>query len=112
MSRYIDADALQKLFNEVSTSLLCRRELAKDTEHMVRAFIMVTEMIQDAPTVDAVEVVRCRDCKHCREKDRSEAFVYCEDVVICTNDEVTADGWLPVFKNYFCAYGERRTDNG
>lgn len=112
MSRYIDADALQKLFNEVSTSLLCRRELTKDTEHMVRAFIMVTEMIQDAPTVDAVEVVRCRDCKHCREKDRSEAFVYCENVVICTNDEVTADGWLPVFENYFCAYGERRTDNG
>lgn len=112
MSRYIDADALQKLFNEVSTSLLCRRELTKDTEHMVRAFIMVTEMIQDAPTVDAVEVVRCRDCKHCREKGRSEAFVYCENVVICTNDEVTADGWLPVFENYFCAYGERRTDDG
>lgn len=57
MSRYIDADALQKLFNEVSTSLLCRRELTKDIEHMVRAFIMVTEMIQDAPTVDVVEVV-------------------------------------------------------
>ena len=60
MSRYIDADALQKLFNEVSTSLLCRRELTKDTEHMVRAFIMVTEMIQDAPTVDVVPVVHGR----------------------------------------------------
>ena len=104
MSRYIDADALQKLFNEVSTSLLCRRELTKDTEHMVRAFIMVTEMIQDAPTVDAVQVVRCRDCKHHREKVRSEASAYFEDVVICTNGEVGDDVWLPVFEIYFCAY--------
>lgn len=61
--RLIDADALQALFNVVSTSLLGDAELCKDTEHMVRAFIMTTEMIQDAPTIDAVPVVRCKDCK-------------------------------------------------
>lgn len=57
MSEYIERGALQKLFNEVSTSLLCKKELAKDTEHMIRAFLMVTEMIQDAPAVDVVPVV-------------------------------------------------------
>ena len=57
MTDYIDREALQKLFNDVSTSLLSRGELAKDAEHMVRAFLMVTEMIQDAPAVD-VEPVR------------------------------------------------------
>lgn len=49
--RLIDADALQELFNECSSNLLSRPELTKDTEHMVRAFLMVTEMINDAPTI-------------------------------------------------------------
>lgn len=114
MSRYIDADALQKLFNEVSTSLLCRRELAKDTEHMVRAFIMVTEMIQDAPTVDAVEVVRCRDCKHHRTLLKRD---------MCAKNAVMLyECGSPLYRNEvglkatraddFCSYGERRADCG
>lgn len=57
MAEYIEREALQNLFNDVSTSLLSRGELAKDAEHMVRAFLMVTEMIQDAPAAD-VELVR------------------------------------------------------
>ena len=52
MAEYIEWEALQNLFNDVSTSLLSRGELAKDAEHMVRAFLMVTEMIQDAPAAD------------------------------------------------------------
>lgn len=60
MSEHIEREALQKLFNEVSTSLLCKKELAKDTEHMIRAFLMVTEMIQDAPAADVVPVVHGR----------------------------------------------------
>lgn len=106
MSKYIDADALKMALYSIATA---------DCGYSADALAGLTiaeRAIDNVPTVDAVQVVRCRDCKHCREKDRSEAFVYCEDVVICTNDEVTADGWLPVFENYFCAYGERRTDNG
>lgn len=60
MADYIDREALQKLFNEVSTSLLRKNELAKDIEHMVRAFLMVTEMIQDAPAADVAPVVHGR----------------------------------------------------
>lgn len=57
MGEYIDRNALQKLFNEVSTSLLGKAELSKDIEHMVRAFLMTTQMIQDAPAADVVPVV-------------------------------------------------------
>lgn len=104
MSRYIDADALKMdLYSIIKADY-------GYTVDVLMGLTIAKNVIDNAPTVDAVEVVRCRDCKHCREKDRSEAFVYCGDVVICTNDEVTADGWLPVFENYFCAYGERRTD--
>ena len=60
MAEYIEREALQNLFNDVSTSLLSRGELAKDAEHMVRAFLMVTEMIQDAPVADVAPVVHGR----------------------------------------------------
>ena len=56
MKRLIDADDLHKLFGAVTTHLLSKPELSKDIEHMVRAFIMTTKMIEDAPTVDAVPV--------------------------------------------------------
>lgn len=92
--RLIDADALQALFNVVSTSLLGDAELCKDTEHMVRAFIMTTEMIQDAPTIDAVPVVRCKDCKYYKPDEY----------------ECGCDYGLPCVKaDDFCSYGERRT---
>lgn len=48
--RLIDADKLQKLFNSTSSALLSDVELSKDIEHVVRAFLMVAEMISDAPT--------------------------------------------------------------
>lgn len=102
MSRYIDADALQKLFNEVSTSLLCRRELTKDTEHMVRAFIMVTEMIQDAPTVDAVQVVRCRDCQ----------WYGNERACPLAASGLSANRIKLPKEDDFCSYGERRKEKG
>ena len=58
----------------------------------------VFEEINNAPTVDAVEVVRCKDCKHWQ---------------ICV-DGVTA--WCPLLMDKvtkaddFCSYGERRND--
>ena len=55
MARLIDADRLQELFNVTSSALLSDVELSKDIEHVVRACLMVSEMISDAPTVDAVE---------------------------------------------------------
>ena len=86
MSRYIDADALK---NDLYSIIKADYGYTAD---VLTGLTIAKNVIDNAPTVDAVEVVRCRDCKHCREKDRSEAFVYFEDVVICTNDEVTADG--------------------
>ena len=56
MTRLIDADALHKLFGAVTTDLLSKPELSKDFEHMVRAFIMTTEMIEDQPTVNAIPI--------------------------------------------------------
>ena len=52
------------------------------------------EIIKNAPTVDAVEVVRCKDCKH-RFKDSWCEYAHDDD-------------------NFYCARGERKegADNG
>ncbi len=51
-------------------------------------------LIEDATTVDAVEVVRCRECRFCDTEDCPMRG---------TPGEVSASD--------FCSYGERRTDN-
>ena len=61
----------------------------------------IGNMIRRQPTVDAVEVVRCKDCKH-----------WLKDVPGCT-DFVGCCEWA----NYmigavgYCVYGERRFGN-
>ncbi len=51
----------------------------------------------DAPTVDAVEVTRCKDCENAKK--------YCGGLY-CKFYEQTMDA------DDFCSHGERRTDNG
>lgn len=63
-------------------------------------------LIEKAPTVDAVVVTRCKDCRNHRElnrKDRLESG-YAEGILWCMNrsDGVWADG--------FCSDGEPKED--
>ena len=55
------------------------------------------------------EIVRCRDCKHCRERDM-RAYAGDADQMVCyhfsMNDRC---GWL-VEPDGFCSWGERRAD--
>ena len=55
----------------------------------------VIMMIKTAPTIDAVPVVRCKDCKY--HEDEKIGMVYCQNAF---------GGW--VWKNWFCADGERK----
>ena len=54
------------------------------------------EIIKNAPTVDAVEVVRCKDCKHSWEDISG----------LCCSHGVCVD--LTVPGDFYCAYGERK----
>lgn len=58
-------------------------------------------LIDDAPTVDAVEVVRCRDCKHWLKFDSS----LIGEVMCCTGQ-----GSVNIQKqpDDFCSYGKRK----
>ena len=67
----------------------------------------ILEAIDIAPTVDAVEIVRCRDCKHYMPQKKSAHWEnranYCNRLVR-----------IKVRPNDFCSYGERKDgdDNG
>ena len=51
------------------------------------------ELMKNAPAVDAVEVVRCKDCKH-------YMTIHCTCDGCCISDY------------WYCADGERRADDG
>ena len=56
------------------------------------------KQIAEAPTVDAVEVVRCRECKH-RGTD---------DCIFHIKGEPADEELLRKLDNDFCSYGERK----
>lgn len=73
----------------------------------------VIMMIKTAPTVDAVPVVRCWECKHHRDKNEQERQYLVEDILICTSQDATEDCWNAVWPDHFCSYGEKEgVDDG
>lgn len=73
------------------------------------AYEAFADMAEDAPAVDAVEVVRCKDCKHsgmyafgCGSKEQLACLEIEEDGFVGMASAVDPNG--------FCSAGERRTD--
>lgn len=92
--RLIDADALKPLL----------REYCVDDDEVVMKWydIMgVDEVIDRAPTIDAVPVVRCKDCVYrviMRDPLRKPMDCYGCEVMHYNEDD------------WFCSFGERRDD--
>ena len=95
----IDANALIRRLFPIAMNL------AKEYGSLGGAVSGVIGHIYDEPTVDAVEVVRCKECKY-----------YCQDKingVICRHPELDFDiecydHWINTNPDDFCSYGERR----
>ena len=90
MARLIDADALIKEANSDG------------------AYGYVdAKQISEVPIIDAVEIVRCRDCKHYRPQKKSAHWEnranYCNRIIT-----------IKVRPYDFCSYGERKegAENG
>src|SRR5574344_52923 len=64
-----------------------------------------TLILREAPTVDAVPVVRCKDCKHYRPQKKSAHWEnranYCNRIVTIKTRPYD-----------FCSYGERKDSDG
>lgn len=90
--RLIDADALPKYTGYA----LSADEVAK--------------AVENAPTVDAVEVVRCKDCYYCvTEKSFGKVYHYCEAFEQYAEGDLIGVS-LQVNPDHFCSWGERRED--
>lgn len=86
MARYIDADALIEEY--------CGECEADQRGYCDRDICATILWINEAPTVDAVEVVRCKDCKHMEW--------YFGEMTCPYDDDRCVDA------NHFCSYGERK----
>lgn len=74
--------------------------------------VMETRLIDaNAPTVDAVEVVRCRECKYWGDEDgklqRSDGVLFARCKVHNYLLDGRHTGWCPT-ENDFCSYGDRK----
>lgn len=66
--------------------------------------------IDKLPAVDAVEVCRCKDCKHAREMDKYEKKLYMDECVVCTKLSTSYHSVI-VMPDDFCSHGERGADD-
>ena len=66
MMRLIDADALRILPEEYRGKKVVGARGSGKTEQMFAVWILmkVQDQIDEAKTVDAVEIVRCKECRH------------------------------------------------
>lgn len=88
--RLIDADALNEK--------LC------ETTIFIKDGVAFQRMINDAPTIDAVQVVRCKDCIHGEEMKKPWADG--RQIVFCWKhgkECFTTSDW-------YCGSGERETE--
>ena len=67
-------------------------------------FFGVVFDINDEPTVDAVPVVRCRDCKHCRNLPNGLCYLYTEPY---DNERGYKGEAVCVEPDDFCSCGEK-----
>lgn len=88
--RLINADALEERMCRQCT-IECGGSPCDPDECFIR------DVIRDAPTVDAVEVVRCKECRFWDDDRR------CNGIENGLVREYTWD-------DDFCSYGERRTN--
>lgn len=97
MARLIDADAMEKTILDFWG---CDPAYCMDLNGWdpARADVCTLERLKNAPTVDAVPVVRCKDCRHRDPEDHK-----------CDCGEMERQGCsFPVDDDYFCKYGERK----
>lgn len=100
--RPIDADALLKSAGIFEVKMGARG-CGKSILHLAKAWLF--NEVNKAPTIDAVPVVRCEECKWWMHME--------EGMGDCTNRRFRLDGQAdPTMKaDDFCSCGERRDDN-
>lgn len=100
--RLIDAD--QMAVDESEAYMSAQVQITDDLKWLVNfaAHSKIQKLIADTPTVDAVPVVRCKDCKWFADNNDGEWFGcwLFQTIQIIPEDAPKPDD--------FCSYGERK----
>ena len=100
--RLIDADKLEA--NMYHEAFETDTDMQKwDSGCWIR-YKMFENQIEKMPVVDAVEVVRCKDCKYLSATERAPVYAY------CTKHNQVFYLWEDDTREHFCSWGERRED--
>lgn len=104
--RLIDAEKLIIKWNKLT------KRMAKDGDGITPVdFGLVICELSKAPTVDAVEVVRCKDCKHWHEEtgwcNEHSHFIGAEGEACHPWESID---WKMLDADDFCSYGERKEE--
>lgn len=96
--RLIDADVLMKNYG-LETATKYGNKDAEQQKHSYSTLMLyeIAYMIEDAPTVEAVPVVHCKNCKHWGTGVAGET----EHVKCCEYGKYMVD------ENGYCVYGEK-----
>lgn len=99
MADYIDREELLKLTENITFTLSDNATSLKAAaeEAVQRVIQHFHYIVLYAPSIDAVEVVRCKDCKHCEERQTANGnkFDYCKKVK------------SSVLEHFYCIWGEK-----
>lgn len=98
MARYIDADKLTDKLEELQFNAPVMTPVMK--------IYNVIELVEDQPTADVVEVVRCKDCKRCYEKRTKRGNQLMRFCMRMDGNEYQVNA------NDFCSYGTPKERGG
>ena len=90
MSRYVDMDKVYET----------ARKYHKDFAESIADLTSLREVLEDTPTADVVEVVRCKDCKYYQDNNNWYPHNECK-----WHQDETPDA------DDFCSCGERKMKN-
>ena len=115
MARLIDADKMA--VDESEAYMSAQAQITDNMKWLINftAHSIIQRLIADTPTVDAVPVVRCKDCRYWGDeagvtvRPDGVMFARCKVHNLCVKGE--SIGWCPT-EDAFCSLGESRGDNG
>lgn len=102
--RLIDADALDREMYRKSFEVDDGRNVW-NSGLWIR-YKIYEEAIRDAPTVDAVPVIRCKDCALWNDADSEHLVGYCTE----GDGRLPSNGEKITFRNEWCCWAERKEE--
>lgn len=93
MSRYIDANKVYEM-----------AIIHEDFKQSIADLVSLKEALDDIPTADMQEVVRCKNCIYFIDKQRKNR----QGICMCGEKDTSYGAEFYPYADNFCSYGERK----